>query len=154
MALPRDAAAQAALDKVLLENGFAGDTRLYREAARESLIPTGTPGVYRLPANATPSEAVVDVYGQGHLVQAEQVGSGLAFAQSASPNWQETMEMRALREGRDRPGGLPLDRVEVEIRLRDVLSQGGLIYPVESVIVERAWYCTLPSGSVEVREVM
>lgn len=154
MTLHRDAAAQAALDKVFVENGFGSDTRLYREAARESLIPTGTPGVYRLSANATPSEAVVDVYGQGHLVQAEQVGSGLAFAESASPDWQETMEMRALRARRDTPGGLPLDRVEVEVRLQDILGQGGLIYPVESVIVERAWYCTLPAGSVEVREVI
>jgi len=39
----------------------------------------------------------------------------------------------------------------VEIRLQDVFDQEGLIYPVESVITDRAWYCTLPEGSVEVR---
>jgi hypothetical protein len=153
MTLQPDPAAQAVLDRVLVENGFVADTRLYREAERESLIPTDTPGVFRLPANPAPSEAVVDVYGQGHLVQAEQVGNGLAFAESASPNWQETMEMRTLKAGRERPGVRPPDRVEVEVRLQDILRQGGLIYPVESVIVERAWYCTLPAGSVEVREV-
>lgn len=153
MTVQRDAATQAVLDRLLEEHGLAGDRRLYREALRESLGPAGAPGVYRLPANAKPSEAVVDIYGQGHLVQAEQVGPGLAFAESASPDWQETMEMRALKAGRGQGVGLPEDRVEVEVRVQDILRQGGLIYPVESVTVERAWYCTLPAGSVSVREV-
>jgi hypothetical protein len=48
----------------------------------------------------------------------------------------------------------PANHVEVEIRLGDILEQGGLVYPVESVTVERAWYCTLPAGSIEVREVI
>ena len=118
---------------------------------RDALTPTDTPGVYRLAANASPSESVVDVYGQGHLVQADQLGAGLAFAESARPNWQETMELRTLRAGKG-PGNAALDRVEVEVRVADVLSQGGLLYPVESVTVEKAWYCTLPAGHVEVRE--
>lgn len=151
MTAHHDGATQAALDKLLEEYGLAADTRLYRETVRDSLTPTDTPGVYRLPANANPSEAVVDVYGQGYLVQAEQVGPGLAFAESASPGWQETMEMRAVRAGRNKP--LPAGRVEVEVRLDDILRQGGLIYPVESVTVERVWYCTLPSATVDVREV-
>ena len=154
MTVPRDGATQVALDKLLVERGFSGNTRLYREAVRESLIPTDTPGAYRLSANASPGEAVVDVYGQGHLVQAEQIGPGLAFAESASRDWQETMEMRTLRQVRDKPGASPVDRVEVEVRLEDILRQGGLIYPVESVVVERVWYCTLPAGSVDVREVV
>ena len=107
------------------------------------------PGLH---ANTMPSEAVIDVYGQGYLVQAEQVGPGLAFAESAAPNWQETMEMRALREGRGKrvPGS---DAIEVEVILQDILNHGGLIYPVESVTVERVWYCTLPAESVHVRAV-
>jgi len=143
---------QSVLAKLLEEHGLAGDRKLYREAMREALRPTDQPGVYRLPANAHPSESVVDVYGQGHLVQAEQVGPGLAFAESASPDWQETMELRTLKAGRETPGAPPVDRVEVEVRIPDILRQGGLLYPVESVTVERAWYCTLPAGSVEVRE--
>lgn len=152
MTIPRDGATQAVLDKLLAEHGLSGDTRLYREAERDSLAPAGTAGAYRLRANANPSESVVDVYGQGHLVQAEQVGPGLAFAESAVPNWQETMELRALKAGRGKPS--PEDRVEVEVLLQDILRQGGLLYPVESVTVERVWYCTLPAGSVEVREVV
>jgi hypothetical protein len=153
MTLPRNGATQAVLDRLLEEHGLAGDKRLYREAVRQALSPTETAGVYRLSANPTPSEAVVDVYGQGHLVQADQVGQGLAFAESASPDWQETMEMRTLRAGQGKLGALPVDRVEVEVRLQDILRQGGLVYPVESVTVERVWYCTLPTGSVNVREV-
>jgi hypothetical protein len=153
MTVQRDASTQLVLDKLLEEHGLAGDTRLYREADRTSLKPTGAPGVYRLPANATPSEAVVDVYGQGHLVQAEAVGPGLAFAQSAAPNWQETVEMRALKAHPAKPGVPLADSVEVEVQLQEILRQGGLLYPVESVTVERVWYCTLPADSVEVREV-
>jgi len=148
-----DGATQSALDKLLTQHGLKGDTRLYREAMRDSLKPADTPGAYRLAANAAPSESVIDIYGEGHLVQAEQVGPGLAFAESASPDWQETMELRAVKAGRGRLDAPAVDRVEVEVRLEDVLRQGGLIYPVESVTVERAWYCTLPEGWVQVRTV-
>jgi hypothetical protein len=143
---------QAILDKLLEEHGLTRDTLLYREAERDALTPTGEAGVYRLPANAKPSESVIDVYGEGYLVQAEQVGPGLAFAQTDLRNWQETVEMRALhaRGGSGKPAE---NCVDVQVRLDDILQQGGLIYPVESVTVERVWYCTLPSGSVEVREV-
>jgi hypothetical protein len=134
------------------EHRLFAETPLYREAMRDALTPTGTPGVYKLQANPSPSETVVDVYGQGYVVQAEQVGPGLAFAESDVPNWQETVEMRALRATRTSKAKMA-DRVEVEIQLGDILKQGGLVYPVESVTVEKAWYCTLPAGSIEVREV-
>lgn len=153
MTIQRDEAIEAVLSRLLEEHNLAGDKRLYREAMRKSLASTATPGVYHLAANANPSESVIDVYGPGYVVQAESVGPGLAFAESASPNWQETMELRALRAGHDAPPASAEDRVEVEVRVEDILSQGGLIYPVESVTVERAWYFTLPRGSVDVREV-
>jgi hypothetical protein len=152
MTADRDDATQAALDKLLEEHGLAADTRLYREATPEALIPTDTPGVFRLRANAAPSESVVDVYGQGYIVQAEEIGPGLAFAETPRPNWQETMEMRTMKShGAGASTALP--PVEVEVRLEDILRQGGLVYPVESVTVERAWYCTLPAEAVDVRPV-
>jgi hypothetical protein len=153
MTADRDAGTQAALDKLLTEHGLAADTRLYREATPEALTPTETPGVFRLRANAAPSESVIDVYGQGYTVQAEEVGPGLAFAETPRPNWQETMEMRTLKAGHGPGAPLQLPPVEVEVRLQDVLSQGGLVYPVESVTVERAWYCTLPAEGIDVRPV-
>ena len=149
MSMERDQATKATLERLMREHDLAPDRRLYREAVRGTLTPTDTPGVYRLTANAKPSESVVDVYGQGHLVQADQVGPGLAFAETATPAWQETVEMRALKAGRGLP---PVDQVEVEVEVQDILRQGGLIYPVESVTVERVWYCTLPEGGVNVRE--
>ena len=152
MPAERDQSTQQVLDRLLQEHRLFGDTALYREAMRDALVPTGTPGVFQLKANPAPSESVVDVYGQGYVVQAEQVGPGLAFAESDQPNWQETMEMRALKATRTSKAK-SADHVEVEIRLADILKQGGLVYPVESVTVEKAWYCTLPSGSVEVRAV-
>ena len=45
------------------------------------------------------------------------------------------------------------ERKLVEIRLGDVLAQGGLVYPVESVVTEKTWFMTLPQGAVPVREV-
>lgn len=154
MTTPGNGAPKAVLDQLLADNGFTPETRLYREVLMETLSPTEAAGVYRLAANAAPSEAVIDVYGQGHLVQAEQVGPGLAFAQSTRPDWQETMELRVLKAGAATREHLAAGRMEVELRLGDVLAQGGLVYPVESVTVEKAWYCTLPSGSVTVREVL
>lgn len=152
MPVHHEGSIQSVLDKLLEEHGLTPDTLLYREAEREALTPTGKPGAYRIPANARPSETVVDVYGQGYLVQAEQIGPGLAFAQSDAPNWQETVEMRVLQARGGGAGKSPEEAADVVVRLGDILRQGGLIYPVESVTVERVWYCTLPSGSVEVRE--
>ena len=152
MPAQRDESTQKVLEKLLEEHRLFAETPLYREAMRDALSPTGTPGVFRLEANPSPSESVVDVYGQGYVVQAEQVGPGLAFAESDQPNWQETIEMRALTATRT-SRAKAADHIEVEIRLADILQQGGLVYPVESVTVERAWYCTLPAGSIEVREV-
>ena len=154
MTAAHDGQINATLQKLLAEHSLDNETRLYREVMRDTLMATDMPGVYRIVANASPSESVVDVYGNGYVMQAEQVGAGLAFAQTATPNWQETMEMKSFLAKRDsRPSDLP-NKLEVEVRLADILEQGGLIYPVESVSVERAWYCTLPASSVEVREAM
>lgn len=153
MTLARDESTQQKLNRFLEENRLVAETTLFREAMRDALQPTATPGVFRLQANPSPSESIVDIYGQGYVVQAEQVGAGLAFAESDQPNWQDTMEMRALKATRTSRARLAENHVEVETTLGDILRQGGLVYPVESVTVERAWYCTLPSGSIEVREV-
>lgn len=153
MANPRDEATQAILSRLLEEHSLTPESRLYREAERTSLTSTGSDGAYRLAANPRPSESVIDVYGPGYVVQAELMGPGLAFAEAASPNWQETMELRTLRAKHDKLDASTGARVEVEVRLEDILRQGGRMYPVESVTVERAWYFTLPLGAIEVREI-
>lgn len=144
--MQRDEAAQAILSKLLTENGLTPESRLYREVERTALTPGSRKGTYRLSPNPGPSESVVDIYGPGYVVQAEQLGPGLAFAAEPSVNWQETVELRAIRGMQEQAN------IEVEIRLGDLLAQGGGMYPVESVTVERAWYFTLPGGAIEVTE--
>ena len=144
-------AAQSILSKLLEEHGLTNESRLFREAERNSLAPTGTPGRLRLAAHSSPSESVVDGYGPGYVVQAEEVGPGLAFAESARAQWQDSVVLRSLRKADVEMLLASDDRIEVEVRVEDILRQGGLMYPVESVEVAKAWYCTLPEGWVEVR---
>ncbi|WP_309670166.1 hypothetical protein [Gemmatimonas sp.] len=92
---------------------------------------------------------MIDIYGAGHIVQAQSTGTGLAFAEIARPNSQETMELRTLRADAS-SAALPDPHVGVEVRLGDLPDQGALVYPVESVTVERAWVCTMPVGVVRV----
>ena len=124
-----------ALEALLRSNGLSAGTRFYRCTRAEYLKPGATPCSLTLSANGESPEAVVDVYGGGHIKVAEQLGPGLAFAEKRDNQW------------------LAPDRKLVEVRLEDVLAQGGLLYPVESVVTERVWYATLPEGSVPVREV-
>jgi len=126
---------KVALEVLMREYGFTTESRFYRATLPEFLNPTDQPGVYQICAMADPSEAVTNVYEQGHTTLAQHIGRGLAFSESADHEW------------------LASDRTSVEVRLQDVLDQGGLIYPVESVITDRAWYLTLPDGSISVREV-
>jgi len=143
--MERDEQTEATLSRLLAESGLTSESRLYREVERSALTPGSAGGLYRLPANTSPSESVLDIYGPGYVVQAEQLGPGLAFAAEPSINWQETVELRAIR------GMQQQANIEVEVSLGDLLAQGGRMYPVESVTVERAWYFTLPEGSIEVR---
>jgi len=129
-----DAGTLAKLDEVMRSAGFTGVTRLYRHTLPEFLADTDDPGVQTLTANSDPSESVVDVYAQGHVSVAVHIGPGLAFVESPNNQWQES------------------GRTAVAVRLRDVLDQGGLIYPVETVITDRVWYLTLPEGSVRVSD--
>ena len=135
MTSSQDSDSEAALDELLRLHGFDGESRFYRQTLPEFLTPASEPDVYRISANDDPSESVVNVYEGGHTWLAQQVGPGLAFVESADNEWRAP------------------ERVGVEVRLQDVLEQGGLIYPVASVITDRAWYFTLPAGDVAVHKV-
>jgi hypothetical protein len=130
--MSRSDEASDALEGLLREHGLRRDTQLYRCTLPE-FLQTRDDGSSWLTANDDPSEAVVNVYEGGHTETACQIGAGLAFAELAANQWREA------------------GRVLVEVTLADVLDQGGRVYPVESVITERAWYVTLPSGGVSVR---
>jgi hypothetical protein len=130
-----NASHQETLGKLLSENGLTLESRFYRYTMPEHLESGDAAGSHRLSANTEPSEAVIDVYAQGHLILAEHMGPGLAFAESVDNEWRG--------EG----------RTAVEVSLKDVIDQGGLMYPVESIITDRVWYMTLPAGHVAVRVV-
>jgi len=146
--------ANPVLERLLAENGLNAETQLYREVLSKNLRLTGVGGVLELSANEAPRESVVDVYGAGNTVPAGQVGAGLAFAWTPRGGWQETMELRVEQASERTREQLSLERMEVVVRLGDILDQGGLVYPVESVAIEKAWYCTIPTGVVTVRPVM
>ncbi len=122
------------LAELMRSSGFSGESRFYRQTLPEFLTPTDEAGVLRVSANDDPSEAVVNIYGGDHICLAQQMGPGLAFAETRDNEWAAS------------------ERKTVGVRLQDVLDQGGLVYPVESVITERVWYFTLPQGWVNVRE--
>lgn len=123
------------LRQLLDDNGLAPDSILYRETLTEFLEETSEADGLLLTANDDPSEAVVDAYGGGHVGLAAQIGPGLAFTEARANQWRSD------------------DRVTVAVRLGDVLDQGGLVYPVESVITDKVWYLTLPESKIVVKRV-
>jgi hypothetical protein len=125
---------QKKIEETLQSNGLTTETRLYRYTLPE-FIEENEAGELVLSANDDPSEAIVDVYEGGHGSLALHVGPGLAFSESKKNEWESG------------------DRTAVELRLQDVLEQGGRIYPVESIITDRVWYFTLPEGYVRVKPV-
>ena len=128
-----DPESRAKLEELMAAHGLGLETRLYRETGPEHLTAGEEVGSDRITANPHPSEAVINLYGDGHVWSAEHLGQGLAFAEQDETEWRE-------------PG-----RITVSVRLGDVLQQGGLIYPVESVVTSKVWYLTLPDGAVSVR---
>ena len=121
------------MDELMKTNGFDRETRFYRSTRPGHLTPDEESGETMITANPDPSEAVLDIYRQGHVTLAQHMGPGLAFAGSIDNEWTAD------------------DLTRIEVALGDVLDQGGRIYPVESVITETVWYFTLPDGRVRVR---
>ena len=123
------------LAETLEAHGLERTSVLYRETLGEFLSHDDGSGEWSISANPDASEAVVDVYEGGHIALAAQMGPGLAFTERRENQWRD--------EG----------RITVALRLGDMLDQGGLLYPVESVITEPVWYVTLPAGRVRVTRV-
>ena len=124
---------KARLKEWMHSNDLTAETRLYRYSLPEFVRATDEPRIAEITANEDPSEAVIDVYGQGHTTLAVHVGAGIAFAGTPDNGWRSD------------------GRRCVELRLGDALDQGGLVYPVESITTERVWYVTIPQGRIRVR---
>jgi hypothetical protein len=68
------------LEEFMRSNHLMAETRLYRCSLPEFTTPTDEPGIIEISANEDPSEAVIDVYEQGHITLAVHIAAGLAFA--------------------------------------------------------------------------
>jgi hypothetical protein len=121
------------LSALLETSGLTLESRLFRATLREYLSEDSA-GNTVISADPAAGEALDDIYNDDHGTVAEDVGAGLAFAESAD-SWADD------------------DRVVVEVRLGDALDQGARVYPVTSVITETVWFLTLPAGHVRVRTV-
>jgi hypothetical protein len=133
--MPKSSDNSERLEEWLAENGLDQDTVLFRATLPDFLDESHDEGTCYISANADPSEAVIDEFGGGHTALAAEMGPGLAFTVERDLQWAED------------------GRVTVALRLGDALSQGSLLYPVQSVITETVWYVTLPAGRVQVSRV-
>ena len=121
------------MNELLEENNFDENTLFYRYTLSEYL--TEEKGSLFISANPDPTESVVNIYGGGHTWSAKDVGPGLAFIEKKSDEWNFD------------------DRICVKVKLADLVSQGGLLYPVESVITSKTWYITFPESRMKVSKI-
>ena len=123
-----DSQSKSVLGSIMKERSFTGQTRFYRSTYQDHLTIDDDSGDVSITANPDPSEAVDDLYAGGYISLAAHMGPGLAFTETRDHEW------------------LDEERVAVSVLLQDVIDQGGLIYPVESVTTDQVWYFTLPEG--------
>jgi hypothetical protein len=120
------------LNAFMQENNLTAESKLYRYTSSHYLKKID--GQLFLEAKTEPIEMVVDRYhGYSEVSIASEIGQGLSF-------------LSAREEEYDRS-----DRVCVELKLKDILDQGSLVYSVTSLPAYlKAFFCTLPEGKVKV----
>jgi hypothetical protein len=123
----------AELEKALEDCGFSVETRLYRYTLPQFLTAPEPGAACRITANPAPEETVKDLYQGGLDTFSKDLGPGLTFCDGRENQWADA------------------SRALVEVRLGDVLDQGGRFYPVE--FFEGVYYLTLPAGGAPVRKV-
>jgi hypothetical protein len=123
------------LSKFMQENNLDSDSRLVRYTSKKHLNELN--GNLYLNAKKEPIDMVVDrSHGFWEVFKASEIGQGTSFLSNREAEYDRS------------------DRVCVEVHLKDVLDQGGLIYNVTSLPAYiKAYFCTLPEGSVKVKEV-
>ncbi len=122
------------LDELMREKNLTPESKLYRYTSEKYL--TKVDGQLFLDAKEEPVDMVIDRYhGYYHAFLGKEIGQGLSF-----------MKVREKEYERD-------DRVCVELTLKDVLDQGGLVYSVSSLPAHiKGFFFTLPEGKVNVKQ--
>jgi hypothetical protein len=120
------------LDTFMKENNLTPESKLVRYTSKTYLKELS--GEYFLEAKKEPQEMIIDRYhGYWEVFLASEIGQGISLLSNREVEYNIS------------------DRVCVEMRLKDVLDQGGLIYNVTSLPAYiKAYFCTLPEGNVKV----
>lgn len=116
------------LTNLMKIEGLTKDTKFYRYTSEKHL--ERVEDKYRISANENATEMIEDYYGNGHLIMAKNVGKGLAFTLEKDNEYKSE------------------NAICVELRLADILDQGGLVYPDRSSYEIGTYFLTMPSGSV------
>lgn len=120
------------LNAFMQENNLTGESKLYRYTSSHYLKKIDDQ--LFLEAKSEPIDMVVDRYhGFSEVSIASEIGQGISFLSSKEDEYDRS------------------DRVCIEMKLKDVLNQGGLVYTVTSLPAYlKAYFCTLPEGKVKV----
>lgn len=121
------------LMELLKEDNLTPESKLFRYTSKDYLKESN--GELYLDAKPEPVDMIIDRYHGGwNVFIASYIGKGLSFLFERVEEYE--------RE----------DRVCVEIQLKDVLSQGGLVYTVTSLPpYVSPYFCTLPEGKIKVK---
>ena len=108
-------------------------TSFYRWTSQSHLEKSNN-GKYLLEVRKEATEMVEDIYNQGHIIMAKNVGPGLAFTLSKNNSYASE------------------DMVCVSIKLEDFLTQGGILYKDVSSHEEGSYFLMLQEGRLEVEK--
>lgn len=120
------------LKEFLKQNGLNENSKLFRYTANDYLLQDVD--VYYIKAKDECSDMAIDIYeDKGHVFVSQEFGKGLSFLSKPEPEYEKE------------------NRVCVELNLKDVFDQGGLIYEITSLPAYlKGYFVSLPEGKVKV----
>ena len=123
----------AVLKSFMEQNSFTPESLFFRYTSSQYLEETND-GIIYLSAIKNPTEMIIDAYHGGHSLMAKNVGMGLTFTTSVEDDYKSA------------------DKKCIEVKLKDILDQNGLIYKVTSVPEYiQAFFFTLPNEKIKVK---
>ena len=120
-----------ALREFIINEKLKSNTPFYRWTSQSHLGKSDN-GKYSLEVRKEATEMVEDIYNQGHIIMAKNVGPGLAFTLSKNNDYASD------------------DMVCVSLQLEDILIQGGILYKDVSSHVEGSYFLMMPAGNLKV----
>jgi hypothetical protein len=121
------------LSTLMKSEGLSRDTMFYRYTT-EKHLEEFEEGKYKLFANDEATEIIEDYYKTGQLIMAKYIASGLAFTTEKDTDYKSDLKMC------------------VEMRLSEILDQGGLVYPDPGSFETSSYFLSIPNGFVLVRK--